>query len=473
MSSRTRRRVIKTAAWRLSVLASVGFAVASAAAFVAVYFIVLASIRESSDVWLTGEAGVLAEIAATTPPGRLYDRLIREAAELATNEVPGAQDVKGGTGRLVFFLQTTRDGKPLLWVGPGHQQPFLDALPHARLLPGKPQSIHIQGWHNPFRVVRHLYPAGNDIFLGHSQRHMYDLLHKIAVTFFFIWLTVALLGLLVSWYGARQILRRVEVVTETAAQIGMHDLTLRVQEGGKNDEIAHLTRTFNLMLDRIEASVTQIRTLADAITHDLRSPITSVRGVLEAALTRSDGDHWQEPIASAIEGLDRLSGMLNTTLDVAEAEAGALRLHLERTNVSELVHEIVELYRPIALERGLEWALQVQPDIHVEADVGLICRALSNLLENEVTHLPSSSHVRIVLSAGERRAKLVITDDGPGFPPELRARIFERFVKGPKSKGFGIGLSLVRAVARAHGGEAMIGERESGASVIVTLPQAG
>jgi signal transduction histidine kinase len=458
MCSKTRGQVIKSAAWRLSVLAGVGFAVASAAGFVAVYFIVLASIQKSSDVWLTGEAGVLAEIAATTPPGRLYDRLIREAAELATNEVPDAHDVKGGTGRLVFFLQTSRDGSPLLWVGPKHQQAFLDALSRAGLLPGIPQSIPIQGWRNPFRVVRHMQQAGNDIFLGHSQRHMFDLLHKTAITFFFIWLTVALLGLVVSWYGAHQILRRVEVVTETAAQIGMNDLTLRVPEGGNDDEIAHLVRTFNLMLDRIETSVIQIRTLADAITHDLRSPITSVRGALEAALTRNDSDRWQEPVASAIEGLDRLSGILNTTLDVAEAEAGALRLHLERTDFSGLVHEIVELYRPLALEKGLEWALQVQPDIQVEADVGLVCRALSNLLENEVTHLPSSSQVRIMLSARDRQAKLVIADDGPGFPPELQTRVFERFVKGPHSNGFGIGLSLVRAVARAHGGEAMIGE---------------
>ena len=130
------------------------------------------------------------------------------------------------------------------------------------------------------------------------------------------------------------------------ARIGSRDLGERVPEAGQSDEIARLASTFNHMLDRIQASVNQLRTVTGAVAHDLKSPVTSIRGTLEVALSDGESGAWREPVAEAIEGLDRLSQLLNTTLDLAEAEAGALRLSRERVDISRTLRQIIDLYEP-------------------------------------------------------------------------------------------------------------------------------
>ena len=128
------------------------------------------------------------------------------------------------------------------------------------------------------------------------------------------------------------------------AHIGSDDLSSRLREGKSSDEITRLSSTFNQMLDRIQASVGQLRTVTDSVAHDMKSPVTAIRGRLEVALSTQDDGHWRELVAEAIDGLDRLSHLLNTTLDLAEAEAGALHLNRESLNLSALVLQQIDLY---------------------------------------------------------------------------------------------------------------------------------
>jgi signal transduction histidine kinase len=263
----------------------------------------------------------------------------------------------------------------------------------------------------------------------------------------------------------------VEQITETVARIGSEALDERLPEPAGSDEISRLAKTFNHMLERMQASVKQLRSVTDGVAHDLKSPVTSIRGTLESALSAENGEHWRDSVAQAIEGLDRMSALLNTTLDVAEAKAGALPMDRVAVDLSDVVTQLVHLYLPSMADRHHEVKTDLQSGVVVEADLGLINRTLSNLLENELVHLPSGCQIEIRLRSYEGNAELVIKDNGPGFPPEIGSRVFERFVKGKHSPGNGLGLAFVDAVAQAHGGTVKISDRPNGgATVTLSLP---
>ena len=163
--------------------------------------------------------------------------------------------------------------------------------------------------------------------------------------------------------------------------------------------------------------------------------------------------------------------LLNTTLDVAEAKAGALPMKRVAVDLSAVVTQLLQLYMPAMADRRHEVRTDLQSGVVVEADLGLINRTLSNLLENELVHLPPGCQIDIRLRSHQGYAELVIEDNGPGFPPEIGGRVFERFVKGKHSPGNGLGLAFVDAVAQAHGGTVKISDRPGGgATVSLLLP---
>lgn len=450
---------------------TLAFAVGTALAFGIMYHMVADSIRERTDAWLSGEAEVLASVAVNAPQDSLYNRIVQEVAELATREV-GDADSRGVQANSVFFLQTI-DGKPPLWVGPEPKQEFLSAIARTHFDPGVPSSIEIPGSPTAFRVVQSHLGHEGAIFLGLSDRVSMRLLGELTTGFLSLWIGMVFLGFVIAYMSAFRMLSRVEKITETAARIGADDFESRLPEANRSDEISRLSQTFNRMLDRIQASVSQLRTVTDAVAHDLKSPVTWIRGRLEVALSNSDDTSWREPVAEAIEGLDRMSQFLNTTLDLAEAAGGAL--HLERTGIdmSGLVRQLVDLYQPALAEHQHEVVSEIQEQVTVSGDVSLMNRMVGNLLDNELTHLPNGRRIAIRLWAGDGVAHLQIEDNGPGFSPDLRDRALDRFVKGKNSPGHGLGLAFVDAVVRAHGGVVRISDPTSGGAVItLSLPAA-
>jgi signal transduction histidine kinase len=469
MFSETRDSRRASAAWRIAGWPTVAFAVGSAVAFALMYLLIARDIRQRSDEWLSGEAETLADVSANTPRDSLYERLVQEVAELASHEVAPSTDTR--QQNTVFFLQITPRLEPI-WVGPQPKERFIQQIQNAHLVPGVPASLKVEGWKKPFRVVYHAPVNGGGIFLGFSDVAGSKMLERLTVSCLLAWVATVLLGFAVAWTVAHRTLARVVRITETVSEIGTEDLGTRLPEAPVRDEISRLSHTFNRMLDRIQASVNQLHVLTDSVAHDLKSPVTSIRGSLEVALSDDKNGQWRERVAEAIEGLDRLSLMLNTTLDLAEADGGALRLHKEPVDVAELVHQLVELYKPAMdmqshkLQTSLEAAV-------VEGDVALLNRAIANLLDNELAHLPSDQEISISLRPEAGHAVLVIEDSGSGFPRDLRERAFQRFVKGAHSTGHGLGLAFVDAVAQAHGGSVNISDRPGGGAMIVfALPLA-
>jgi signal transduction histidine kinase len=467
MSSENREVARSSAAWRIAGWPTVAFAIGSAVAFAIVYLIIARDIRQRSDEWLSGEAETLADVSANTPRDNLYERLVQEVAELATHEVAPSGEQRQGQNT-VFFLQTTPNLEPI-WVGPRPREPFMRAIEDAHLVPGTPASVKVAGWGRPFRIV---YDAqvGGGTYLGFSDVAGSKMLARLTASCLLAWATTVLLGFAIAWIIVHRTLARVVRITETVSQIGTDDLGTRVPEGSSSDEISRLSQTFNRMLDRIQASVHQLHVLTDSVAHDLKSPVTSIRGSLEVVLSEGATANWRERVAEAIEGLDRLSQVLNTTLDLAEADAGALRLHKQTLDLSELLQQLIDLYLPAMDEHRHRVIAKLEP-IAICGDLSLLNRAIANLLDNEIAHLPPAKEITVSLQAREGAAAIVIEDNGPGFPRELRDRALDRFVKGEQSSGHGLGLAFVAAVAQAHGGYVRIDDRpEGGAVIVLCLP---
>ncbi|HEV2709468.1 MAG TPA: ATP-binding protein [Edaphobacter sp.] len=428
-------------------------------------------IQRRSDAWLSGEVEVLGDVAERTPKDSLYRRVVGEVAELASREVPNRQRSSGNENDAVFFLQAGDSGPAKLWVGSGDGAANLAAIRSTRVLSDVPFDVRVQGFGIPFRVASVRIEDGSNIYLGLSERDELHVLRNLRVRFLTLWIAIVLLGFVIVFYATWKMLGRVSEITEAASRIGQSDLSSRVPDTRGKDEIGHLARTLNHMLDRIESTVHQLHTITDSLAHDLRSPLTAIRGKLETALASDVWEDHAEPIVSAIDELDRLTEFLNTSLDVAEARADALRLSRIEVDLDELVRGMIDLYEPSMNDKGLGVQIRSAGTVKVLADPGLLHRVIANLLDNELKHLPASCLVCVSLRADDHMATLTVEDNGPGFDAEIGRHLFERRVKGRASRGHGLGLAFVEAVVRVHGGSAIaINRPEGGAQLTVTLP---
>ena len=460
-----------SAAWRIAIWPTVALAIGSAVAFSIMYLLIARDIRARSDAWLTGETEVLADVSENTPRDALYQRLVQEVAELASREVPDSSDASGQHQVSVFFLKTS-PGQDPIWVGPTPREQFIFAVTATKLSATTPGDVHVDGWKKAFRVVYHPQSDGGGLYLGFADLAAATMLDRLMERCLIVWGATVVLGFAITWLAAYRTLARVERITEMVSRIGSDDLSSRLPEGPHLDEISRLSRTFNHMLDRIQESVRQMRVLTDSVAHDLKSPVTSIRGGLESTLSENSQVRWRDHVADAIDGLDRLSQLLNTTLDVAEANAGALQLRKESIDLADLVRQMVDIYQPSIAEQKHEMVLRLQ-SVVVDADLSLLNRVLANLLDNEVAHLPSGCRIQVSVLAKDGEGKLTVEDNGPGFSPALRDQAFERFVKGKNSTGHGLGLAFVNAAVQAHGGHVEITDHAGGgAAIVLTLPMA-
>jgi signal transduction histidine kinase len=469
MSSKTAKRPIRSAAWRISLWATLAFACGNLMAFALLDRFFSEDIRRRNDAWLSGELDTLGDVAERMPRDALYSHVVGEVAELASNEVPNKSEGETESGDAVFFLQEEADGSLGVWVGSGIGQVTLQAIRSTHVSQEHLKDVRVQGFTVPFRVASVGIKDGSHLYLGLSERDELRVLRNLRFMFIVIWLLLVLLGFVVVFATTRRMLSHVRRITDSASRIGHSDVTERVPTTDRNDEVSQLALTLNGMLDRIESSVHQLHTITGSLAHDLQSPLTAIRGRLEMSLS-STGEHT-ESIVLAIEELDQLTDFLNMSLDVAEAKADALRLSRTEIDLTELMRAMIDLYEPSMSDKGIKVELHNDSPVRVEADAALIHRMVANLLDNELKHLPGPSVVAVTISVLEGHAIIRMEDNGPGFDSDVLERLFEGRVKGSASSGHGLGMAFVDAVARAHGGSVTAGNRVSGGAWIsVALP---
>lgn len=252
MSSKTAKPVVRSAAWRISLWATLAFACATMLVFILLHRFVANDIQRRSDAWLSGEVEVLGDVAERTPKDALYGRVVGEVAELAGKEVPNKEPGSGNANDSVFFLQIGGDGSRKLWVGAGDGLNNLKAIQAAHVLPERPTDLAVSGFSIPFRVASIQMDDGSLIYLGLSERDELRVLRNLRLRFLFWWLLIVFFGFGIVFFTTRRMLGHVRRITEAASGIGHSDLTARVPTTARRDEVAQLALTLNHMLDRIE-----------------------------------------------------------------------------------------------------------------------------------------------------------------------------------------------------------------------------
>jgi heavy metal sensor kinase len=251
----------------------------------------------------------------------------------------------------------------------------------------------------------------------------------------------------------------------------------RVPARETGDALDELGLQVNAMLDRIESLIAGMRGAHDNVAHDLRTPMMRLRGIAETAL-QSDGDQaaLREALADCLEESDRVVAMLNTLMDISEAETGTMRLHRERVNLTELVHQAVELYEDVAEDKQVSLKNQATGDLWIEVDRTRMRRVIANLLDNALKYTPAGGTVEVGAERAGDEVLLSVRDTGIGIPAEELPRIWQRLYRGDKSRserGLGLGLSLVKAIVEAHGGRVTVeSEPDKGSRFVLHLPGA-
>jgi signal transduction histidine kinase len=319
-------------------------------------------------------------------------------------------------------------------------------------------------------------PGGLRLLVARDLAEASAFRSRVATTLGWAALLTLAFGLVGGILMSRNMLRRVEAVSGTAGRIIRGDLAQRVPVSGAGDEFDHLASTLNDMLDQIQRLMEGMRQVSDNIAHDLRTPLARLRTRLEVALLQPpDAARWGEVMRETIAEAEALLGTFNALLSIAEAEAGARRDAVIPLDLAETVRAVAELYEPLAEERGARLVVDASESVPVRGDRHLLAQAAANLVDNALKYAPGS---QIELSAhrAEGEACLIVADHGPGIPSDKRDAVFDRFVRLEESRstpGQGLGLSLVRAVARLHGGTVRLLDNAPGLRAVLALPLEG
>ena len=340
-----------------------------------------------------------------------------------------------------------------------------------------------EGWDpSKLELVSATLADGTLVQVGKSTEARDDLLARFRATLGIVTLLIVVIALTGGWLATQSALfpiRRLTLAVQRIIRTGRTDA--RVPLEGTGDAIDELTSLFNTMLDKIEGLVTAMRGALDNVSHDLRTPLARLRGTAEMALASPpqgdwvhQADYYREALADCVEESDRVLLMLNTLMDISEAESGTMQLRREPLSLGEVVSRAVDLYRDVADAKGVALTSVASPEIVVAADRTRLEQVAANLIDNAVKYTAPGGRVEVEARRDGDAAVLRVRDTGAGIPADELPRIFDRLFRGDTSRterGLGLGLSLVKAIVEAHGGAVQVSsELGRGSTFSVSLP---
>ncbi|HLY44883.1 MAG TPA: HAMP domain-containing sensor histidine kinase [Stellaceae bacterium] len=452
------RRLVRTHAFRLAALYFLVFAASVSGVLFFVYWTSADFVERQTEATLDAEVTGLAEQYAQRGLSGLIQIIAARSA--------------GDRGDGMLYLVTNRDGRPLA----GN----ISGWPVG--VPVRPGSLSFQVEErvkgrevtHPARGVLFAIPDGYRLLVARDLDDAAAFRDRIKTTLLWSGLVALGVGLLGGAIMSRNMLRRVEQVNRTAERVVAGNLSDRVPRRGTNDEFDQLAGNLNGMLDQIERLMSGMREVTDNVAHDLKTPLARLRARLELALIgpASDAAEQEAAIRAAIGEADRLLATFNALLSIAEAEAGAGRRADDPVDLGEIARAAVELYEPAAEASGLALQLDTTPGTLIRGDRHLLSQAVANLLDNALKY-GGTSEIRVAVGHQGGRARIEVADRGPGIPEAERELVFDRFVRLEPSRstpGNGLGLSLVRAVARRHDAIVTLADNNPGLSVRLEFP---
>jgi signal transduction histidine kinase len=383
-----------------------------------------------------------------------------QRAGLAGLEAEVASDRSGGRHESLF-VRVLGYGEEALFVSvPGTWSTLDLARLGAAVNAGGPRWAEIAGHGAAFEVATLRLPDGTLLQVGKSSEARTDILARFRSQALLIVVAVSAIGILGGALLTRSALAPVRQLNDALSRIVRTGrVSARVPVRGQGDPLDDLSRVFNEMLDRMEALIAGMRGSLDNVAHDLRTPLARLRATLEGALHADAGDAMRSAVEDALEECDRVASMLTTLMDISEAETGTMALQRERVDAAALLREAQELYEIAAENKGVALGVEAPRGLVVLGDPRRLRQAVANLLDNAIKYTPAGGHATLRARADGARVVLECEDDGAGIPADELTRIWERLYRGDRSRserGLGLGLSLVRAIARAHGGDAAV-----------------
>ncbi|RKZ36233.1 MAG: two-component sensor histidine kinase [Gammaproteobacteria bacterium] len=272
----------------------------------------------------------------------------------------------------------------------------------------------------------------------------------------------------------RSMVRRIETINDTSGEIMSGDLARRIPTDGSGDDFDQLTERLNSMLDRIQASMDDVRRVSDNIAHDLRTPLARLRNKLEQMKNAlAEGGPERTLAEEAVAEADALLATFKSLLRIARVESGERRAGFAQLDMSRLLQDVAELYEPVIEECGHKLSIDIEPSVQVNGDRDLLFQAIANLLDNAAKYTPPSGLIELKLHCKSGQAQIGVTDNGPGIPESLHDTVLQRFFRMEESRttpGNGLGLSLVAAVAQIHDAELRLQDNGPGLRAILRLP---
>ena len=325
-------------------------------------------------------------------------------------------------------------------------------------------------------IISSRMPDGSILQLGQPIAEREDLLNKIRRVYIIAILPIILLAYLGGLFLADRALNPIRQLINTLNSIVSNaKVDMRVPEDRTDKLNEELILLFNTMLDKIESLIDGMRNVLDNVAHDLRTPMTRLRGTAEIALqSGEDTEALREALGDCIEESDRILIMLNTLMDVSEAETGTMKLNLEEMNVAPLIDDVVDLYGYVAEDKGVSVHTGFPKELYLKADRSRLRQVMANLLDNAIKYTPAGGRIEIEASRREKEVEIIVKDTGIGISDEELDNIWDRLYRGDKSRserGLGLGLSLVKAIIRAHRGHVKVSSKPGSGSVFsVYLP---
>lgn len=341
------------------------------------------------------------------------------------------------------------------------------------------------GGHARLAVAERLDVAGARLVVGRDVEPRSRFVESVLATSLAGFGVLALAGLAAGLVAGRGLMARLEAINAATRTIIAGKLSERIPLAGTGDEIDGLARNLNEMLERIEGLMGALREVSDNIAHDLKTPLNRLRNRAEATLRSPEGEAaYREGLARVIDEADELIKTFNALLLIARLEAGAIDETVSPVALGEVVRDVVELYEPVADEQGLTLVAETGEAPHIEANRQLVGQAVANLVDNAIKYGGDGADQgagrecrrRIEITVGENATEglVSIADHGPGIGAADRERVLRRFVRLDESRtrpGTGLGLSLVAAVARLHGGVLKLEDNAPGLRAILVLPK--
>ena len=339
-----------------------------------------------------------------------------------------------------------------------------------------PPGIPVTG--NKARVLVRMFPDGTTWIAGRSLTAIHTRVEHYVMDFIVIGVPILFTGILIAWLISSRVAFGIRKVGEAAIDIASGNYSRRVAGNYHGQEIAELVTAFNRMSANTERLLNELRSATDDVAHDLKTPLTRIRGLAEVTIQGpKDFELWSDALGNIAEECDDMVAIINTMLEITRTESNIEHFEPELVDLCALIKRLYELYHPAAEESNIKWLLDIpEHPVTVHADRIKIQRMIGNLLDNALKFVPPGGKVVLQLEVGEGELYLRIIDNGPGIPEQEKIRIFERFVRLDSSRtrrGNGLGLAMVRAVACAHRGNVTVTDTPGGgAAFTVTLPLA-